>query len=471
MPGARASYSALNADFWFRYSDVHEWCKAAIFLPEDGVDIIGVVIRYRSPQTNSPGIWLLDYSPSVELVDATEVEAYMAAGIAMVAAEIPGTPDNAVDSRHQYVRLPDNWRIAAILPQFLKTHASDGRVTGSKSRVLPTSEHRYAAEGTSGGADIAAKIALAPIGSIPFDKDITWNTDPFAVRYSHRIGGAICFDLATTDFTLFNNAISSAAISFFGVAERFYVENIGSSTTARFDSVPYEDKLAASILPVVELDYAENRSVGLFVNGSAQSMEESSYRGSGLTMRISAMTTGTAENAATVRVAAETSKSATVKMVSVGTDGFIYVHAEPGASTNKADWFTGSNVKPLEFLSSGGTTIGTATPTGLEGVDTQKTFLTGTQALAAIDVAKAAQTSIAEFTSPHRIDFSKQLQRARHAIRDARQLTASWRDEYYIGSAYPASISGDQPAYPYRTTGSLAETVTTWLTTKIFRTE
>lgn len=471
MPGLRSSYDALNADYWFRYSDMHEWCKAAIFLPEDGVDIIGVVIRFRSPQTNSPGIWLLDYSPGIDLIDTTEVEAYLEAGIAVVAAEIPGTPDNAVDSRHQFVRLPDNWLLAARLVQFLKTHATDGRVTGSTARVMPTADNRYAAEGTSGGADIAAKLALAPVGSIPFDQDISWNTDPYAVRYSHRIGGAILFDLATTDFTLFNNAISSAAISFFGVAERFYVENIGSSTNARFDLVPYADKLAASILPVVELDFEENRGVGLFVNGSAQSMEESSYRGSGLTIRIDTMTTGTAENAATVRVAAETSKSATVKSVSVGTDGNIYVHAEPGSSTNKADWFTGSNVKPLEFLTSGGTSIGTATPTGLEGVDTQKTFLTGTQALAAIDVAKAAQTSIAEFISPHRIDFSKQLQRARHAIRDARDLSSSWRDEYYIGSVYPAQISGDQPAYPYRTTGSLAETVTTWLLTKIFRTE
>jgi hypothetical protein len=473
MPGTRASYSALDADFWFRYSDLHEWCKAAIFLPEDDVDIIGVVITFRSPQTNSPGIWGIDYSPGGGIVDPTEVEAYLAAGIVMVAAEIPSTPDNAVDSRHQFLRLPDNWLIAARLPAFLKTNAANGRVTGSRSRVLPTATNRYVTEGTSGGADIAAKIALAPDGAIPYDKDLSWNTDPYVLRYSHRVGGAILFDLATVDFSLFTNAISSAAISFFAVAERAYVEQIGTSTIGRFDDVPIEDKLAASLLPMIELDLVENRHVGFFVNGSAQDTSEASYRGSGLTIKIAALTTGTTANAATVRVVAEPTKLATVKLVSTGSDASIYVYAEPDSGTNLADWYVGvtPSIKPLEFLNAGGTVIGTATPlsSGVKGLDTQKTFVTGAESLVAMDAAKLTGASVAEFTTPHRIDFSKLMQRARERIRDSRGLTSTWRDEWYLGGVYPAQISGDDPAYPYNPVGSLAIATTAWLTTKILR--
>jgi hypothetical protein len=449
MPGVRATYNAIYSDVEFRYSDAHEWCVAQALIPS--VTITGVLYVFRGGgMISQPFIWDADYDPAATW-GPDDTDALLTAGVMIVRVEYPNGPQGTLGSRHQpFYRFPDNWRIAGKAIQFVKTHATDGRITGTTTKTIPTNYRKHLAQGQSAGASMAAMLAFAPDGALPYDNStVTWNNDAFRVTESHRVGGCILYDFPTIDFRLFADDISSAAIPFLAVSERAY----GSTRNTTFKKIavlPEADRLASSLLPLVQLDLQENRSLGVMLLSNATSKYEASYLGSGLTLEFT-LATGTTTGAVTVRVTADTAKSATIKSIDAGAGGALFMYAEPGASTNIADWFDINNeVVPIELVNSGGTIIATITDYTIEGDDTYKTFKTREEALAIID---AAGSEIPQFVYPHHVDFSALLKRERETIRDRHGIpAANWYDEYYLGSHYPAEISGDTEAPPYLTT-------------------
>ena len=458
MPGARATYNAINFDVEFRYSDDHEFCVAQAIFPSDAVDIVGVYITFGT-LIAQPFIWNADYDNDTE-VDSTTIETLIAAGIVYVRADFPKGPANAVDSRHPFMRLPDAWRSAGKVVQYMKTHALDGRITGTRSRTLPVDHRGYVVSGDSGGAVVAGMLAFASDGALPYDKDASWNMSPWKLTASHRVAGCALFDFPTGDFRIFADSISSAAMPFFGVAERFYPDTTGVNDIQRFEVLSDENKLAASLVPMAQLDLEENRTLGVFLSSSAQGVDESSYRGSGATFGYSALASGTTAGAVKVTVNADPTKVATIKLIQATFAGTTtYIYAESDSGTVIAD-FTGT----LNLLNAAGATVGTLTSASgytIVGEDTQRAYVTKQAVLATIDAAPGEP--IAELTSPHRVEHSALLQRARELIRDRHGLTGNWHDRYYIGSAYPAQISGDSAAFPYNNTTSDILALLAWM--------
>jgi len=455
VPGLKTTYNAINADVEFQYSDDSEFCRARAFWPADNVGIAGIIVSFGTLAAQ-PSIWNADYDPDATY-DSTAIDAYLTAGLAYVRVDFPINPETSVDSRHPYLRLPDNWRLAGKAIQYMKTHAEDGLLTGTKSVTLPTLASKYVVNGTSGGAHVAAMLAFAPDGALPYDSTAPWNLSPWTLRHSHRVAGCILYDFATADFRLFAGGVSAAAIPFLGVSERYYPDTRGVESIKRLATVSDEDKLTVSVMPLVEADYEENRHIGVFVNSSVQALEEASYLGSGATMQYASLSSGSATGAVKIRDKATPGSFATIMLALVGSDGQTYVYAEPDSATTIA-MLTG---KTIEFVSAGGTAIGEVTSYSIQGRDTQKTFVTKTAALATIDAA--AGSPVPEFVTPHRIDFSAMLERARNTVMSRHSLDSVWKDAYYLGSAYPAQISGDTPAFPYNPTGTLAGTVVSWI--------
>ena len=446
MPGLRASYRAIDADVEFRYADEHEFCMARAYWPAGAVGGVYIVFGTMAAQ---PTIWDTEYDPDT-VIDPDDIEPFLSAGIAFVRADIPIGPQTAVTSRHPFRRLPDNWRMAARVVQFIKTHALDRSICGVD---LPVQARKYAVSGTSGGAHIAAMLGFAPDGAMPYDVAAPWNMDAYVERASHRIGAMVLLDFATADFRLFSGGVSAAAVPFFRVAEGLYPDTRGVAGASRLETISDEDKLSASVLPIVDADFQENRNVWIFVNSSAQSMEEASYLGSGATFSYTSLASGSNSGAVRIQVTTSTGKFATIKLIQVGTNGQTYVYAEPDSGTVIAD-FTGS----LDLVNAASAIVGTLTAYSVQGKDTQKAYVTRSAALALI-----GDDPVTEFTTPHRVDFSALLQRSRYAIRDRHGLGSVWNDLYHIGSAYPAQISGDLAAYPYNNVGTLTASIVAWL--------
>lgn len=448
MPGTRATYSAIYSDVEVRYSDAHEWCVMQVLVPS--VTITGVLCIFRGGgMISQPFIWDADYDPATEW-GPEDTDALLGAGVLLVRVEYPNGPQGTLGSRHTpFMRFPDNWRVAAKAIQFIKTHAEDGLITGSASKTIPTDPRSYLVQGQSAGASMAAMIAFAPDGSIPYDDSLSWNVDPYAVKFSHRVGGCLLYDFPTIDFRLFSDDISSAAIPFLAVSERAY-GSTRDNTFRKIAVLPEADRLASSLLPLVQLDLQENRTIGVLAISNATSKYEASYLGSGLTFEFS-LASGTTTGAAKVRVVATPTKFATIKLIEAGAGGALFMYAEPDSGTNYEDWFDVNNQpEPIELVNSGGGVIGAITDYTVEGDDNYKTFKTREEALAIID---AAGSEIPQFVYPHHVDFSALLKRERETIRDRHGISsATWYDEYYLGSHYPAQISGDTPAPPYLTT-------------------
>ena len=455
MPGVRATYNAIYSDVEFRYSDAHEWCVAQALIPS--VTITGVLYVFRGGgMISQPFIWDADYDPAATW-GPDDTDALLTAGVMIVRVEYPNGPQGTLGSRHQpFYRFPDNWRIAGKAIQFVKTHATDGRITGTTAKTIPTNYRKHLAQGQSAGASMAAMLAFAPDGALPYDNStVTWNNDAFRVTESHRVGGCILYDFPTIDFRLFADDISSAAIPFLAVSERAY----GSTRNTTFKKIavlPEADRLASSLMPLVQLDLQENRSLGVLALSNATSLYEASYLGSGLSIEF-ALASGTTTGATKVRVVATPTKFATIKGFYAGAGGSLYMYAEADSGTNYADWFTTGVPNAIELVNSGGTVIGTINGAALGdggydlmGDDTYKTFKTREEALAIID---AAGSEIPQFVYPHHVDFSALLKRERETILDRHGIpAANWYDEYYLGNHYSAEISGDEPAPPFLTT-------------------
>lgn len=466
MPGIRTDYKAIYTDVEFRYSDAHEWCVAQALIPS--VDITGVLYIFRGGgMISQPFIWDADYDyDAVWPIDDDTLDTYMADGVMVVRVEYPNGPQGTVGSRHQpYYRFPDNWRLAGKAIQYVKSHATDGRITGSRTKTIPTDVRKHIAQGQSAGASIAAMLAFAPDGSLPYDNStVTWNFDPFRLTESHRVGGCILYDFPTIDFRLFSDDISSAAIPFLAVSERVY-GSTRNNTVKKIATLTDEQLLAASVLPLVQLDLQENRTLSVMALSNATSLVEASYLGSGLTFEF-VLATGTTTGAATICVNATPTKSATIKLIDAGSGGELYLYAEPASGTVIDDW-TGA----LDIKNAGGTVIGTIIDAAyadggydVQGYDSQPEFVTRQESLTAMDAAIAAHTGVAEFSLPHHVDFTALLKREREVIRDRHAIpTANWTDAYYMGSHYPAQISGDNPAPPYLTT----DPVPAWLAARL----
>lgn len=446
MPGQRDTYAVRTADVSFNYSDRHWWCRATGYLPSGTILAVHCALR-GGGGISQPSTFSREFEPESEVAESAEtIDALLGLGVAVFEIEYPNLPTSLLESRHwPTFRLPHTWRIAQSALQYMQTHAADGQITGSRSIVLPSSASRYVASGVSEGALIAAQIALAPNGLTGYDD--TFRQSPlgeYAARASGRAAGAICNDLPA-DFRIYDESISGDGIQHFGPAERWYTDPFNNEdivpAVARWRGVPREAKRDAGILEVIRADSSENRSVGLLLNCSG-SQEEASYLRSGLTFQLTGAVTGLLEGATTIFVQASPTKVATVKLIHTTTAGVTFVYAEPGASTNLADW-TGT----LEF--STGATVASYV---VSGADTRKTFLTRQQMLEIVLDGTAAQIASGvyganafaeqpELIGPHPVDMAALVRHERERV--FRRPGRTSRDVYRLGSRYPAQISGD----------------------------
>jgi hypothetical protein len=451
MPGARSTYTARTADYHVQYSDEHPWCGLDVFLP-DGDAIAAWIYNRGGGNISEPNRWdRWGYDPDAGAGEsAAFIEAMLDANIAYIRAEYPNGPQPIFTSRHHpTVREPHNWMFMQRAVQFMQTHALDGRITGSRGRTLPVDYRGYFMAGPSAGALNAAMVALAPRGHVPYDSLFRRNFGPFAVEADGRIKGAWCDDLPA-EFMTYGDDLSANTLPFIGDSGRVLGDDAGNKAivnATRLSRVRRENLRDIGPLKLVELDANENTYVSLLINTSGSSNLEASYFGSGLTFAVSA-STGSFAGATSISVAATPSVTATVKKIVDLGGGVLRVYAEPGASVFLAQWV-------------GNLTLGSATITAytVAGNDTRKTFLTRAQST---EVLKAADYGpFQDLVTPHHVAGAGAVASAREALFAARGIANP--DVYYLGSEYPAEISGDAPCTFYDSTHDRAQAALDWM--------
>jgi hypothetical protein len=456
MPGQRDTYCARTADVSVAYSDKHWWCRLTGFIPDGEIKAVHGALR-GGGGISQPSTWAREFDPEAGVADTgTFIDAMLGLGVAVFEIEYPNLPTTLAESRHfPTLRLPHTWRIVLDAFRFMQANATNGRITGSRSITLPTEPGRYVASGVSEGALLAAQLALAPRGLTGYDD--TYHQSPmgfYAPRASGRIAGAICHDLPA-DFRIYDKSISGDGIQHFGVSERFYTDSINNEdilpAVVRWEGVSREAKRDAGILEVIRADAMENRSVGLLLNCSGSTVE-GSYLNSGLTFSITGSVTGNLTGATSVSLTATPTKTATIKLIHTTEGGALHVYAEPGSTTNLADW-TGD----LTFSTGATVAYGGGAGYTVTGADTRKQFLTRKQAVASIlDIPSYSLTATLgsdafaeqpELTTPHPVDMGALVRYYREQVFSRPGRTN--RDVYRLGSRYPAQISGDSPQLGY----------------------
>lgn len=454
MPGQRDAYNMRTADVTASHSDAHPWCRITGFLPAGDAVAVHCALR-GGGGISQPSTWAAEWDREGDLAVAGETaDLLLSKGVAVFEIEYPNLPTSLLESRHwPTLRLPHTWRLAIDAIHFIQGNSQNGRITGTRSQVLPSDEHYYVVEGTSEGALMAAQIALAPRGLLGYDGQFRQSPQGnYARRTTGRVAGAICNDLPS-DFRIYDESISGDGIQHFGVQERFYTDPFNNEdivpAVPRWRGVSREAKRDAGILEVIRADTMENRSVGLLLNCSGAT-NEASYLNSGLTFTITGSVVGSLTGATEVHRTSDSAKTATVKLIHTTIGGSLHVYAEPSAATNLADW-----AGDLTF--STGATVAYSGGLGFQvtGADTRKQFLTreaalriilDTQNLAGEPGANAFQEQ-PELVTPHPVDMAALVRWYREKVFSRAGRTS--RDIYRLGSRYPAQISGDTPHTGY----------------------
>ena len=289
MPGVPDSYTFRTADVVFYYAP-QRWCRAAMWLPEgveDLTDIPVYVIAHGGGWVVTPSlIYLNHYIDRALTLGLANPSTLLANGWAVVYMEYPIAANTVSNNRSWPVaRYPFIPRAMGRCIQFIKTHAEDGYLTGSRDSTLSVKDERYVIDGNSAGAIMATWVALQPTGALPFYSDRPQSIDDlFVYRYSHRIRGVVVSEGACYFPKFSSTGISAAAVPYFGFSEDFKCQ-------PKFSEVPFHIKEQASTLPLVQSNTAENRNVGFYVVfGDDQAGVPSSPLGSGTRLTVSNVT-------------------------------------------------------------------------------------------------------------------------------------------------------------------------------------
>lgn len=451
MPGARSTYTARTADYHIPYSDEHPWCGLDVFLPDGDIKAVWAYDR-GGGNISEPNVWdRWGFDPDAGAGETgTFIEAMLDAQVAYVRVEYPNGLQPIYTSRHHpTVREPHNWIFTQRAFQFMQTHALDGWITGSRSRTLPVDYRGYFFAGPSAGALNAAMVALSPRGHIPYDALFRRNFGRFAVAADGMIRGAWCDDLPA-EFMTYGNDLSANTLPFFGDSGRLLGDDANNRAivnATRASRLRREDRRDIGPLLLAQLRAASHQHVSLVINTSGSSNLEASYFGSGLTFSVTA-STGSHAGATSISVTSTPAVTATVKKIVDLGGGVLRVYAEPNASTFLAQW-TGN-------LTLGGASITAYT---VAGNDSRKTFLTRAQSNAVLEAADYGPFQ--DLVTPHHVAGAGALASEREAFFAA--LGVANPDRYYLGSEYPAEISGDTPCTAYDSTFDRADEALDWM--------
>lgn len=456
MTGPIGTYTARNPDYRFYYPFPDGRCAVDLWLPGPVVRAVYGWLRGGGLISSSANTdrWY-HHDKSVGESDAF-IEELIDAGVAFARIDYPGGPQTALSARHHpYFRLPHTWMLAQMAVQYMQTHALDGLCTGSSSVHLPVDYRGYYVGGPSAGALMAGFMAFSPIGHIPFDSGYPRNLGYYGRKADGRVKGVVLEEVPS-HFELYSSDISSAALPFFGTANRWYPGEM--NTVKRWDVLRRQTKNDVSLYELIRAGAYENRKVGVFTNCS-QSVYEASYLRSGLTMQVVAFTGALDPNAATIVKASDATKGGAIKMVAYSNSTY-FIYIEPNAATNSGfpdgasnDWTGNYTVKD-----GAGTTMGTVTSYVVAGNDNRKTYLTRQAAVAIAKTALASDNpQFDELTFPHPSILGALV---RDAL-DGQPRDAA--DSHHLGDHYSAQISGDDPCLIFDATQTKGEAVLAWM--------
>lgn len=286
MAGVQSAYTYRTADVVFYYAP-YRWCRAAMWLPEGVDDLTNIPVYIHAHGGGwivTPSLSYMNNQIDRELAPGalSPTDPLLQAGYAVVFMEYP-LAAQAISNNRAWpcARYPFIPRAMGRCVQFIKTHAQDGFFNGAS---LATDASRYVLAGGSAGAIMATWVALQPTGALPFFKDRPQTLDDiFAYRFSHRVGGNVCYEGACEFGKFASDGISAAAIVYFGFSEDY-------KTSPKFSGVSPEVKRQASTLPLLEANYEENKSVGFYVKFDDGSLGvPSSSLGSGSVLTLSSV--------------------------------------------------------------------------------------------------------------------------------------------------------------------------------------
>lgn len=453
MPGKHATYTAANCDFITVYAKPTEWCRMRGWLPTTMSTDMNVLLVIPGGGWNDAQHLIFDdvhrpYTSELGGGTGSLYDALLDAGWVVVYLEFP--PGLNITSRsrfHPVSRYPIIPRSIGGAVQFLKTHALDGLITGSRSYTLGTDYRNYAIECSSSGAVESLFVAMQPDKALPYSDRFIQHAgdDPLHYKFNHRVravinGGGAC------DFTKFDSgSISAAALPRFGARERFYVN-------PAFGGITREAKSDASTLPLAAANYAENKHVGIMQVFSLDAASVAgisrcpgSYLGSGTKIGYSATPTGTFAVGETI------SDGTTSGVLKYKTSTLMYVERTSGA-TQFAGTVTGATSGAHVAIDSA------------SGNPSRLAFLSDTAALAIVDAAGTGE--IADLADPHDPIFAAMLQRALDQNDAINSNDPEWvgsMHRNYIGNVYTASISDVDDASIADAGLDYALIVTDWL--------
>lgn len=437
MPGSKDTYTFETADVVVYYAP-QRWCRIAIWLPEGHeslTDIPVYVIAHGGGWIVTPSLVYLNHEVDRQVVTETNTstvkpDTWLANGWAIAYMEYPIAANTIAGNRAwPCARYPYIPRMMGRAIQFLKTHAQDGYITGSRKSTLSVSDSRYIIDGGSAGAIMAMWVALQPTGALPFYKDRPQSLDDlFTYRYSHRVGGVVCYEGAC-DFTKFSSAgISASAVPYFGFSEDF-------KSSPRFSDVPYDVKLQASTLPLVQSNYAENKNVGIYVQfGDVSLGPTASFLGSGTTVVLSSVS-GTPVVGDTVEEYNGSSVTASL--------GGTVKYWNSTSSTVYIERSSRTRFTAARTLRKVGGSGWSGTIVSMTGNDNRLAFLDLEAAQALYD---ADDNEIPDLTSPHENIFGAWLWNAL-VENDERNGVTSSKHNYIISDPYIAQNAGLSAKY------------------------
>jgi hypothetical protein len=436
VSGTQTNYCAKNADVVLRYAN-HPQCIVRLWFPDGyaALEDMPVFIVLPGGGWDQPHVdtYASIHQPETALLGggATSIyDAMLNAGWVIGRAEYPHGIHVDGESRvHPTSRWPEIPRYIGRCIQFLKTHALNGRITGSRASTLATHYSRYILAGDSAGGIEALYVAHQPDRWLPYDDRLVsaGGFDPFVYRYNHRVRGVYVTD-AGCDFTKWaSNAVSASALTRFGARENFFVN-------PAYGMIEPEQKRVSSPLPLVEANYAENRNVGIWQEMNEGSITDGqtnpttgasgSYLGSGTVVTTTAIT-GTFQVGETVTG----SVTGTGTFKGSNTDGSTkYLYIERGSTAVFSGTLTG------------GTSGATCTVGGCEGNNNRLAFLDYDEALEIWD--EAGETGeIADCRAVHEQIHGAALKRACDTNDSYNGITSSLH-RHWIGNDYVAGISG-----------------------------
>ncbi len=430
MSGVQTTYHARNADVVLRYME-HEQAIVRLWFPAGYTALTDMPVYlfvpgggWNAPHTDATASI---HAPTTALISGGDyIDDLLTAGWVVGRMEWPHGANVAIESRiHPTSRWPAVTVAIGRCVQFLKTHALNGRITGTRASTLATSHLRYVLEGTSSSAIDCMNVAMLPDGALKYHKGAVYRGggSPYAYLYSHRVRGVVASDGITDMSKMDSGSVSAAALPRFGGRENFYVN-------PALANVDRHQKRVSSPLWLAEQDYPENLELGIF-----NLMDEASVPDGQVAPAIG--TYGSFLGSGTALFYAASAQTGTFTIgetVTGATTGTGVVKGRTVAGTDVYLWIERTTTATFSGIVTGATSGATVSATyTCAGNNDRLVFLSTTAALAVWDAAGTGE-----------IDDCTNVHEQIHAPPFKRQLLANGDtlSRFYTGNDYVAGLAG-----------------------------